>query len=395
MNSTNIKETMDQINIPEDMQKKIIKNLCKQTVDGKYRYKYTAKNFKKKLLTAAAFLLIIGTVSIPVQAGIRYLVKQRMESVPKEEIKAILEIQQSQTASADSFSREYTQAERDRMAELFRAYQNGTFPEGELLMLETDAKIPKDTLCYGKDTGRFYFPDRSLTDEELLQIIDFNYKRDYSLALDPEVQAARDEQEKEQEAIKSKIQTQGSISESEAIEIAQKWMTSFFGTSTDGMEETIYLDDGRFDVPIYHITYDIQSNCYYYFSISTIDGAIMSLDVSFASWLDAPVVSETQAKTQIFENYQTAQSFLREQMGIYEDFANVYCLYLTESGNVISRDFAYYFVTADQKVYEVSFICNTNEFSCYTQTSYESLQQTLEREKVTSITLYPENSNNG
>lgn len=390
MNSTNIKETMNQINIPEDMQKKIIQNLCRQTVDGKYKYKYKAKNFRKMLLTAAAFLLVIGTVSIPVQAGIRYLVKQRMESVPKEEIKAILEMQKSQPIPADSFSRDYSQAERDRMAELFRSYQNGTFPEGELLMLEADERIPEDVLCYRKDTGCFYFPDRSLTDEELLQIIDFNYKRDYSLTLDPEVQAVIAEQERQQEEIKAAIQSQDSISQSDAIEIAQKWMTSFFGISTDGMEETIYLDDSRFDVPIYHITYSIQSNCYYYFSISTVDGAIMSLDVSLASWIDDPNVSEAQARLQISENYQTAQSFLRDQLGIHDDFTNVSCLYLTDAGNAVSRNFAYYFVAADQKVYKVSYIFNTNEFSSYTQTSYESFRQSYEREGVASITLYPD-----
>lgn len=390
MNSANIKETMDQINISQDMQKKIIKNLCQQTVEGKYQYKYKAKNFRKMLLTAAVLLLIIGTVSIPVQAGIRYLVKQRMESIPKEEMESILTMQRDQTADADSFSRDYSPKERERMAELYEAYQNGTFPEGELLMLETEEEIPQDTLCYMKDTGCFHFPGRSLTDEELLQIIDFNYKRDYSLTLDPEVQAVRAEKEQEQEEIKARLQTTGSISESDAIEIAQKWMTSFFGLSTDGMEETIYLDDSRFDVPIYHITYDIQSNCYYYFSISTVDGAIMSLDVSLASWLDTSDTTEAQIKRQIAENYQAAQSFLREQMGMNEDFANVYCLYLSDAGSVISRNLAYYFITTDQKVYKVSFIHNTNEFSGYTQTSYESFQQTLAREEVTSVTVYPE-----
>ena len=391
MNSKNIKETMDQITISEEMQKKIIRNLCMQTVEGKYQYKYKAKNFRKLLLTAAVLLLIVGTVSIPVQAGIRYLVKQRMESIPKEEMESILTMQKDQATDADSFSRDYSQKERERMAELYKAYQNGTFPEGELLMLETDEEIPQDTLCYRKDTGRFYFPERSLTDEELLQIIDFNYKRDYSLTLDPVVQAAKAEQEKEQEEIKAKVQAESSISESDAIAIVQNWMTTFFGISTDGMEETTYLDDSSFDVPTYHITYDIRSNCYYYFSISTVDGTIMSLNVSLASWPDASDITEAQFTPQISENYQTAQSFLRERMGINEDFANVYCLYLADAGSVTSRNFAYYFITTDQKIYRVSYICNTNEFHDYAQISYKLFQQTLERENVTSITVYPEN----
>lgn len=287
---------MDQINIPEDMQKKLIKNLCRQTIEENYQYKYKKKYRAKMLLSAAAILLVIGAVSIPAQAGIRYLVKQRMESIPREEMESTLTMLSSQTINADSFSRDYSIQEKERMAELFKSYQNGTFPEGELLLLEANTEIPENVLCYEKNTGCFYLPDRSLTDEELLQIIDFNYKRDYSLTLDPQVQSEIAMQEKEQEEIKARIEKQqNSISETEAASIAQKWMDSLFGISTDGMEETIYLDKDSFDIPTYHVTYDIQSNCYYYFSISTIDGTVMSFQRNVASLLDSPPVTESQA----------------------------------------------------------------------------------------------------
>ena len=50
--------------------------------------------------------------------------------------------------------------------------------------------------------------------------------------------------EKEQEEIKAQIkEQQSSISEAEAVSIAQNWMDSLFGLSTGGMEETIYLDN--------------------------------------------------------------------------------------------------------------------------------------------------------
>ena len=86
---------------------------------------------------------------------------------------------------------------------------------------------------------------------------------------------------------------------------------------------------------------------------------------------------------------------MREQIGIHDDFTNVYGLYLTDAGNAVSRNYAYYFVTTDQKVYKISFIFNTSEFSAYTQTSFESFLQSYEREEVASIILYPENVNNG
>lgn len=391
MNNTNIKETMDQVNIPKDMQEEIIRNLQRQANSGKYKYNYKSHTFKKTLLSAAALLLIVGAISIPVQAGIRYLVKARMESIPNEEMEATLEMQQAQTVSADSFSREYSQSEKQRMAKLFKAYQNGTFPQEQLLLIESEDQIPVDALCYLKSTSCFYLPNRDLTDEEILEIIEFDYKREYSLTLDPEVHAMMEESEKEQNEIKAKVQASDGISEADAIEIAQKWMNSFFGVSTDGMEETIYLDEDRFEVPIYHITYDIRSTCYYYFSISTIDGSLMSVDVSSSSRLDDSEMTQEQAKAQISENYQAALRFLREQLGIQEDFETAYCLYRAEDSKMLSKVLSYFFQKEDGDFYMVGFYCNTNEFCAFTYATSEWFQQLSERENAILITLSPEN----
>lgn len=391
MNGTNIKETINQVNIPEDMQKEIIRNLQKQEDLGKYKYNYKSHTFKRTLLSAAALLLIMGTISIPVQAGIRYLVKARMESIPAEEMEATLEMMQTQTVGADSFSREYSQNEKQRRAELFTAYQNGTFPHGQLLLIESEDQIPDNTLCYLKSTSCFYLPDRELTDEEILEIIEFNYKREYSLSLDPEVQAVMEEREKEQNEIKEKVQADNGITEAEAVTIAQNWMNSFFNVSPNGMEETIYLDDEMFEVPIYHITYDIQSTCYYYFSISTIDGSIMSIDISLASWGDAPEITEEQATAQMSENYQTALRFLNEQLEIRDEFETVYCLYRAEDGKLISRVLSYFFQKADGDFYLVTFRCGNSEFSNYTHATAEWFKQLSERENAVLITLSPEN----
>ena len=45
-----------------------------------------------------------------------------------------------------------------------------------------------------------YLPDRTLTDEELLQIIDFNYTRDYAVSQGTAAQEARKEWEEKEES---------------------------------------------------------------------------------------------------------------------------------------------------------------------------------------------------
>ena len=53
--------------------------------------------------------------------------------------------------------------------------------------------VDSDQLVYARDTGCFYLPERALTDEELLQILDFNSKRDFALEQNPNVQQQRQE----------------------------------------------------------------------------------------------------------------------------------------------------------------------------------------------------------
>lgn len=381
MKDTDIKETIDQINISEDLQKEILENVRRQTTGKKCRYRH--RSFKRTLTSAAALLLAAGIISIPVQAGIRYLVKERMESIPAKELEAAVEMMESQNTDVDGFSRKYSQKEKERMAELYRAYQNGTFPEEELFQTENESQVPADTLCYTKDTGCFYLPDRDLTDEELLQIIDFNCKRDYALTQDPDVQVQMAEKEKEQTQIREQVQAGDGISETDAVTIAKQWMDSFFDLSTDGMEETIYLDDERFEVPIYHITYSIQSYCYYYFAISTVDGSIMSVTRSSSplrEMVQDMEIEESRADAQIAKDYQNALRFLKEQLGIDEDFENAYCLYKTEDGKIAGTTLFYYFISADGSVYRIEFCAGA--FGSFERSTLESYQQMSEMADV-------------
>ncbi len=375
MEDMQLKEAIEQINISEAVQQEMIQNLRRQEEQGRYRYHHKPHSIKRSLPAVAAILLAVGIVSIPVQAGIRYLIKERMESIPKEEMEETLEMQKEQTNGADLFSREYSPNEKQRMEALFRDYQNGIFPERQLLIVEEEEQVTEDTLCYLESTGCFYLPDRELTDEEILEIIEFNYKREYALTLDPEVQAVIENHEKEQNEIKTQVQAGGGISEAEAVAVAQEWMNTFFGVSTDGMEEIIYLDEEWFDVPTYHITYEIQSVCYYYFSISTVDGSIMYISVSIPSMRNTPRLTEEQAKERTPQGRRDAQRFLEEQLGIHEEYKAVYAFYIAENGELLSSDITYFFEKTDGNFDQVAFYYDTNGLSGYTCITRELFEQ--------------------
>ena len=68
------------------------------------------------------------------------------------------------------------------MQELAEAYQTeGKFPEGEIVRIASEDEILPDRVCFLPDTSTFYLPETEMTDEDLLEIIDFYCKRDYSI----------------------------------------------------------------------------------------------------------------------------------------------------------------------------------------------------------------------
>ncbi len=187
MNGQDVKEAMEQIHISEKMQEEIIMNIQNQMEHGKKK----SWNWRKTGTVAAAFVLAACVLSIPVQAMVNNIVKARMESVPEEEMQAIVDVVQKQSTQADVFSREYSEKEEERNKELWQAYENGTFPEKELLQVDNAAAVTEGTLCYINATGVFCLPDRELTDEELLEIIDFQNKMSYAFAQNTAAQEAK------------------------------------------------------------------------------------------------------------------------------------------------------------------------------------------------------------
>ena len=200
MNGGQLRHAMKQVHMKENMQEEIIMNVRTQMADGTYR----RNSFKRNMVSAAACLLAIGAVSIPAYAGYLGLrsaitsdkVMARMQEVPEAEVQDIYNMVQYEQRSfhADQFNREYTKEEESRKEALKKEYENGRFPEGTLTLVENAGQVvDSDQLVYARDTGCFYLPERALTDEELLQILDFNSKRDFALEQNPDVQQQRQE----------------------------------------------------------------------------------------------------------------------------------------------------------------------------------------------------------
>lgn len=239
MSGSRIKETMEQIHIPEEMQEQVILHLEERIRSKKRRM---GKCGKRKL--AAAVLLAVCIVGIPVQACVRSFVMARMEAIREEEVLDIVRMVQERNAEEDSFSREFSDSERKRMKRLLQSYAEGRFPEKTIRLVEYKGEMPEGTLYYVVETGYFNLPEREMTDEELLQIIDFNKVRNYALSQTPAGQEARREYLDKQEKLREQVAAENGISGEEAVEIATARMEAQTGAQAEAAERSyIYLED--------------------------------------------------------------------------------------------------------------------------------------------------------
>ena len=149
---------------------------------------------------------------------------------------------QSKPTEADTFSREYSADEEERSRELWQAYKGGKFPENVIAQVDNAEDAPEGTLCYIRSTGVFNLPAQEMTDEEILEIIDFQHKMSYAVSQGTAAQEARAESQAEEKQWREKIQAAGGISEEEAIEIAMKQMKDELGARAEGKEILKYED---------------------------------------------------------------------------------------------------------------------------------------------------------
>ena len=373
MKLQDLKNAVNNIEIDETMQKEILQNVMERTKldnTGSAQRKATRKKisrFPRIAATAAATLLAVGIIGIPVRALVSSLVQERMEEIPAEEHREMVEMLDSQEVGADSYIREYTEEERSRMSELYTQYQKGVFPEGALPQVDSVEEAEKLELCYLTTTSSFYLPDRELTDEELLQLIDFEVKRNYALKKRYEEEyadeiAAKEQAEKEQIA---QIVDEGGITEEEAVVEAQKWLEKIFGITGEGLELNHYLCDFEGDYSgennLYMVNWSQQSQNYYYFYISSIDGSLAEMHYSGGGMVEAMRIDVTldEMKEKLPGLRDTAVSFMAEKLGIdVTSYAETYLNYYVYDGQKTGSSAEFVFVDENGEGYMVRYIWN-------------------------------------
>ena len=379
MKLQDLKSAVNSIEIDESMREEILQNVSERTKgaqvgsSGAQANRKKISRFPRIAATAAGVLMAVGIVSIPVRALVSSLVQERMEEIPEEEHQEMVEMMDSQEVGADTYTREYTAEERSRMSELYTQYQQGVFPEGELTQVESVEEAESMELCYLTTNSTFYLPDRELTDEELLQLIDFEVKRNYALKKRYEEEyadeiAAKEQKQKEQIA---QIVDEGGITEEEAVVEAQKWLEQIYGITGEGLELNHYVwDDDPFNEDeetstepnMYMVNWtDMPNRQYYYFYINAKDGSLMEADYSGGGMVDAMQIDVTpdEMKEKLPGLKDAAVSFMAEKLGIdVTSYAEAYLNYYIYDGQTTGSSVEFVFVNENEEGYMVRYIWN-------------------------------------
>lgn len=162
----------------EDMEKKV--NVLLEELTGRQGNDKQYTIYRRAVIACMA-VIVVGVLVKPTAAAVNYVAK-RMQQVPETTQEKLYEEQQNaQGDEAIRYSRALSEQEQQRYDQLFAEYEkNGKMPEKELFTEDTYSGT-KDYPVYTTKDRRLWLPERDLTDEEMLQIIDYYHVVDYSL----------------------------------------------------------------------------------------------------------------------------------------------------------------------------------------------------------------------
>lgn len=163
--------------VPDCVRKAV--SYANQSVMQKEERKIRHISKKGLLILAAALTLFSGMTAFAATS----LWQQRMENLNEQEMAEYFSGITTSNAPAFRYSRGMTDNEKQLFDKLKTAYEmDGVFPQGTLSMISGAEEYKGKGVGYDAQSGTFFLPKEDLTNEQMLQIIDFYHKVDYSLA---------------------------------------------------------------------------------------------------------------------------------------------------------------------------------------------------------------------
>lgn len=319
---------------------------------------------KKSVLAISMTLVCFSFIflSISVFASSNRL-QDRMESLSDNDRNAYIADIENSIADADTFSRELTDVEKKRIDELVLLYKNeGVFPEGALVVIENMNAMDSEVLAFVPSESLFVLPDRDLNDEEMLELIDFYFKRDYSIM----------------------HSSRATIHDDESIDIVQEIDSTIPIQEIEQMVEKIYDVDVQSDIYETSVIADIDQNYSILLKSKEDDqcfrivynmgkGRIEELDYS-QGINDSTEGIEVNVDEYI-KNFDYIKDLLVEDLSVTEEMEKCYCDYnVLPDGCLVRGIISYLFILENGECYVVKYNCKDKVVSNILLSDYQYYQ---------------------
>ena len=358
--------------LPEDYQT-MVQNQIKKCCEGEMSMSQN-KQRKKKMIAAACMILCIGVCGAGgVRAGMNYA-KQRVEKTSEKEQEALW--MDAAKADADTFSRELSKKEQQRMNELAEKYQTeGLFPDGSILQISDQSEIVPDQICFLAQASTFYLPEKALSDEQMLELIDFYAKRDYSVTAQGQKEAD----------ITDSADDVTEISQGEVVEKASALLERLYGVNADTLTiktEHDQASDGNGETfTTDHITYrDEAAGISYLVSVNLQNGEIRTVSVqkdTGSNYSKEIAENATQYQKLFPEAEKMAYAYMEENAVWVEKQIE----YMRDEKQMLGTGIVNYIFVTDTDACVISYSCTQQYFYQVREFSKDELDSYLSDEK--------------
>ena len=357
--------------LPEDYQTMVqeqIRTCCEEEVQMNTSVK---KQRKKRIAAAACIVLCIGVCGAGgVRAGMNYA-KQRAEQTSEKEQESFWK--DAAKADADTFSRELSKKEQQRMNELAEKYQTeGLFPDGSILQISDQSEIVPDQICFLAQASTFYLPEKALSDEQMLELIDFYAKRDYSVTAQGQKEAD----------ITDSADDVTEISQEEVVEKASALLERLYGVNADTLTiktEHDQASDGNGETfTTDHITYRDEAAGISY--LVSVNGEIRTVSVqkdTGSNYSKEIAENATQYQELFPEAEKMAYAYMEENAVWVEKQIE----YMRNEKQMLGTGIVNYIFVTDADACVISYSCTQQYFYQIRQFSKDELDSCLSDEK--------------
>ena len=193
------KKLVSNIEMSDEMKQELITNVKngKRTSDKRFRYS-----------SALMALCIFGAIVISggSASAAYFSYKNRVENMTQKEQESYQEVLEADDyyTCGDSMTRELTKAEKKKLIKLQdEYYKNGVFPEESVALLDKLSELKPGQLAYVAEDNKLHLPEAEMTDEQILQFIDYQAK--YTYTIEKSVEETESETEASEEVDEVKV----------------------------------------------------------------------------------------------------------------------------------------------------------------------------------------------